>query len=112
MQTADTMTATHMIEAPDAPEYITVKQAAELLGSRSWPVVQFVGAGKLRAVRFGALTLVSAYDVEQLGGEGMTTVTIPASGARTRTPCLSARRRAASREASSRSPSVSTPRST
>lgn len=62
------MTATHMIKAPDAPEYITIKQAADALASRTWPVADLIEEGELRAVRFGALTLVSAYDVEQLGG--------------------------------------------
>lgn len=54
--------------APDAPEYVTLKQAADALALRPWPVVELVEAGELRPVRFGALLLVSAYDVEQLGG--------------------------------------------
>lgn len=58
----------HVIKAPDAPEYITIKQAADALASRPWPVAQLVEEGELRAVHFGALTLVSRYDVEQLGG--------------------------------------------
>jgi hypothetical protein len=67
MQTTETMSGTHMI-APDAPTYITIAQAADALASRPWPVAELVGAGELRAVHFGALTLVSQYDVEQLGG--------------------------------------------
>lgn len=56
------------IAPDDAPTYITIKDAADALASRSWPVVELIKAGELRAVRFGPLTLVSAYDVEQLGG--------------------------------------------
>jgi excisionase family DNA binding protein len=54
--------------APDAPTYITITQAADALASRPWSVAELIEAGELRAVRFGARTLVSAYDVEQLGG--------------------------------------------
>ena len=61
------MSNTHMIAA-DAPTYITVKEAADALASRPWPVAELIEDGELRAVRFGALTLVSRYDVEQLGG--------------------------------------------
>ena len=65
MQTTETM---ERRIAPDAPEYVTIKQAADALASRPWPVAELVEAGELRAVHFGALTLVSRYDVEQLGG--------------------------------------------
>ena len=62
-------TTEYMIKAPDAPEYVTVKQAADALAKRPWSVVELIEDGDLRAARFGALTLVSRYDVEQLGGE-------------------------------------------
>ncbi len=58
--------------APEADVYITIKEAADALGERAWAIVKLLGAGKpgnVRAVRFGALLLVSWYDVEQLGGE-------------------------------------------
>lgn len=61
-------TTTHMITAPDAPTYITIKQAADALASRPWLVVELIEEGVLRAARFGNLTLVSQYGVEQLGG--------------------------------------------
>lgn len=54
--------------APEAPAYITINDAAGVLACKPWPVRQLVEDGELRAVRFGALVLVSAYDVEQLGG--------------------------------------------
>ena len=62
-----TMTTPRRI-APAAPTYITIAQAADALASRPWPVAQLVEDGELRAVHFGKLTLVSQYDVEQLGG--------------------------------------------
>ena len=61
-------TEAHVI-APDAPEYVSIKEAADALASRPWPVAALIGDGELRAVRFGTLVLVSRYDVEQLGGE-------------------------------------------
>lgn len=66
MQTTDTMTGRQI--APDAPEYVTIKRAADALASSPWPVAELIEAGELRAVGFGPLTLVSAHDVEQLGG--------------------------------------------
>ncbi len=63
------MTITERLIAPDADEYITIKEAADALAMKPWPVVLLTQAGELRAVRYDALVLVSRYDVEQLGGE-------------------------------------------
>lgn len=61
--------STPRLVAPDAPVYITAAQAADALATRPWSVVELIESGDLRAVRYGALVLVSAYDIEQLGGE-------------------------------------------
>jgi excisionase family DNA binding protein len=54
--------------APEAPAYMTINEAADALAMKPWPVVELIERGELRCVRFGQLALVSAYDVEQLGG--------------------------------------------
>lgn len=61
--------STPQLVAPEAPVYITAAQAAEALATRPWSVAELIESGGLRAVRYGALVLVSTYDVEQLGGE-------------------------------------------
>jgi excisionase family DNA binding protein len=62
-----TTTTTPLI-APDAPEYVTIKEAADALGLKPWPVAQLVESGDLPAVRFGKALLVPRENIERLGG--------------------------------------------
>lgn len=52
----------------DAPEYVTIKDAAAAMDRTPWDVYRLAAAGELQTVRFGQRLLVRAYDVEQLGG--------------------------------------------
>jgi excisionase family DNA binding protein len=61
-------------DAP-APEYITIREAAELIGSKPWPISKLADDGKVRAVRYGRLLLVSADDVESLEAGQLRNVT-------------------------------------
>lgn len=55
---------------PTAPRYITIKQAAEMLDTQSWPIVKRIDSGEFRTVRYGKRLLVSAEDVVNAGREG------------------------------------------
>jgi hypothetical protein len=61
--------------APDASvgspilEYVTIADAADWIDAGMYQIRQFAYAGKVRAVRYGKLTLVSIDDVEAYGEE-------------------------------------------
>lgn len=78
MQTTETMTG--IVNAPGAPEFITIEQAAGELEVTPWAVVQRIEAGELSAARFGTLTLVSRADLEPATAAGLAVVAAAAEG--------------------------------
>ena len=54
--------------APDAPEYLTIKDAALRVGVTPWTIFKLIEVGQIETVRYGRLVLVSSHDVVRLGG--------------------------------------------
>lgn len=76
MQTIET--TTHVVNAPGAPEFITIAQAAQELGVTLWAIVERIEAGRLPAARFGNLTLVSRADIAPADDGGLAAVAVVA----------------------------------
>lgn len=54
--------------SPDLPRYVTIREAAEALDSKPWPILKRVYTGELHAIQYGKAFLVSVADVERLDG--------------------------------------------
>jgi excisionase family DNA binding protein len=70
-EVSTTTTPTASAESPrrllaelDAPIYLTCAEAAKRVDSKVWPVAKLAREGKLQAVRYGELLLVSAEAVD------------------------------------------------
>jgi hypothetical protein len=69
MNTSSTTTTPDASAGSPILEYVTIAVAADWIDAGMYQVRQFAHAGKVRAVRYGKLTLVSIDDVEAYGPE-------------------------------------------
>ncbi len=72
----------------EAPEYVTIAQAAESIASKPWPLIEAAKSGLVQSVRYGEVLLVSADAVERHAEQlrGMVLAT-PEAIERSRCPC-------------------------
>jgi excisionase family DNA binding protein len=69
MNTSSTTTAPEASVGSPILEYVTIAEAADWIDAGMYQIREFAHAGKVRAVRYGKLTLVSIDDVEAYGPE-------------------------------------------
>lgn len=68
VSTAPPAAASAESPTPALPRYITLREAAEALDSKPWPIHERICSGELSAIEYNGAWLVSAQDVERLDG--------------------------------------------